>query len=333
MTIRRFRSLFILGLGLLLFACNPQSTVFPITEEDPVSDTKIPKLGLSLVETSNPWRTVQINSFKEIARSGSVELVYYEPDEYTVEWQVQNLRKLIDEGVDYLVVVPHETAPLQEMLELARERKIPVILIEQNRESIPRELFATLISTDYIREGEICAQMLVEKYGDRPCNIVEIFGTLNSPVTKGRSEGFHRVLDKYPNLKIIASEYGNFDRVTAQKAMEKILVQALDQGKTIDAVFAHSDEDGLGALQALKVAGQPVGTDISIVSINGVQDVCKAIIAGEYLGTVKSNPRWGQIVLTLVQMMERGTKPFPMVIIPYRIINADNAEERFPTAY
>ena len=62
---------------------------------------------------------------------------------------------------------------------------------------------------------------------------------------------------------------------------------------TIDfnAVFAPTDEDGLGVLQALKLAGAKPGKNIVIVSIEGIQDVLKAIIAEEYLATVKSDTR------------------------------------------
>ena len=83
---------------------------------------------------------------------------------------------------------------------------------------------------------------------------MEIYGTESSPGAQARSKGFHQALMKYPNMEIIDVEYGNFDRVTAQKAMENALIKAANRGQTIDAVFAHSDEDGLGALQASRAA-------------------------------------------------------------------------------
>ena len=75
-------------------------------------------------------------------------------------------------------------------------------------------------------------------------------------------------------MEIIDVEYGNFDRVTAQKAMENALIKAANRGQTIDAVFAHSDEDGLGPSRPSKVAGLPPG-EIAIVSINGIQDCAR----------------------------------------------------------
>ena len=165
-----------------------------------------------------------------------------------------------------------------------------------------------------IDECTICARLLAEKYAGRSCNIIELYGTESSPSARARSKGFHQALKNYPQLHIIDTEYGNFDRVSAQKAMETALVKTSDSHQSVQAVFAHSDEDGLGALQAIKTAGLSPN-DISIVSINGIQDVCKAIIAGEYLGTVESNPKWGFIVKDLINQKERGYTPFPTVLL------------------
>lgn len=323
----------ILALVFTIFLGNKLHTMSRSNMQVPsISDPKNTiRVGFSQIETDNPWRTAQINSFREALLPVNMEFVYHEPEEYTASWQAADILSLLEESIDYLVVVPADASQLIPSLEKAKEAGIPVILIAQDSSMIDRSLYVSRIMTDYQREGEICARMLMDKYGAQPCNIIEIFGPENSPAAIARSEGFHREISKYDNFHIVGVEYGNFNRITAKKSMEDALIQASGKGEDIHAVFAHSDEDGLGALQAIKIAGTT--TDLSIVSINGIQDVCKAIIAGEYLGTVESNPKWGQIVLTLINQMERGSRPFPVVIIPYRIINADNADEYSRTAY
>lgn len=290
------------------------------------------RVGFSQIETDNPWRTAQINSFREALSPNGMEFIYHEPEEYTVEWQLEDIRNLIDQKVDYLVIVPADLNALTPVLKDAKNAEIPVILIDQAAETIDNTYYASLISADYLKEGEICANLLADKFGSQTCNIVEVYGTETSPGAQARSKGFHRALENYPNLKIVDTVYGNFDRLTAQKAMENALIKASGNGLIINAVFAHSDEDGLGALQAIKTAGI-LPKDISIVSINGIQDVCKAIIAGEYLGTVESNPRWGFIVAFLINQLENGYDPFPTVFIPYQIITSENAAEYALTAY
>ncbi|MDD3251275.1 MAG: ABC transporter substrate-binding protein [Lachnospiraceae bacterium] len=316
----------LLGLKLQTMSHIDSTTSAAIPTQTPI------RVGFSQIETDNPWRTAQINSFREALGPVGMEFVYHEPEEYTASWQAQDILSLIQEHVDYLVVVPADAAQLTPSLKKAKEAGVPVILIGQDTSLIDSSVYVSRIMTDYRKEGEICARMLKQKYGDQLCNIVELFGSENSPAALARSEGFHREIEQYTNFHIIDTEHGDFNRVTAQKAMENALIQASNKMQTIHAVFAHSDEDGLGALQAIKVAGISPG-ELSIVSINGIQDVCKAIIAGEYLGTVESNPKWGQIVLILINQMERDSRPFPVVIIPYRIVNADNAAEYSRTAY
>lgn len=315
-------------IGSCFVSCRAQPRQEIMEAEQPIV------IGFSQVETESPWRTAQLNSFRYAISPGEMRLVYHEPEEYTTAWQVQDVYQLIrKEKVDYLVVAPRETAPLQPALQEAMQAGIPVFLIEHMAREISREDYTTLISTDYRREGELCAQLLAQRFDGQECNIVEIYGAPSSPVAQARARGFREEVQKHPNMRIIGVEYGNFDRIAAQKAMENALIRTAATRQRIDAVFAHSDEDGLGALQALKVAGKRPGVEIEIVSVNGVQDVCKAIIAGEYLATVESSPKWGQVVVMLVRMMERGSKPFPSVFIPNRIIDAQNAQELFPLAY
>ncbi|MCI8864166.1 MAG: substrate-binding domain-containing protein [Lachnospiraceae bacterium] len=324
-------ALAVLLLLAVLAACGQFSSQTVPPQDPLLQEGHVIRMGFSQVETDNPWRTAQLNSFRDAALAVDLELLYHEPEEYTVEWQINDIYQLIAEGADYLVIAPKELAPLLECLKAAKEAQVPVILIHQTGEGVPREYYTSLIFADYVKEGELCARMLAEAYQGKTCNIVEIRGFANSPMAKARSLGFRKELSQYPNLNVVYTENGNFNRVTAQKAMENVLIKS--QGSvSINAVFAHSDEDGLGALHAIKAAGRDPD-EFSIVSINGIQDVCKAIIADEYLGTVESNPRWGPIAVTLIRQMERNATPFPNVVIPYRIINKENVLERFSSAY
>lgn len=188
-------------------------------------------VGFSQIETDNPWRTTQINSFREAFGPSNIEFIYHEPEEYTAKWQQEDITKLIREKVDYLVIVPADLDALVPALESAKEAGIPVILIEQSADTIDRDLYMSRISADYLREGAICAQLLAEKYLKpllQHCRDLR-YGKLSS--AKARSKGFHQALKNYPQLHIIDTEYGNFDRVTAQKAMENALVKPVTPTK------------------------------------------------------------------------------------------------------
>ena len=151
------------------------------------------KVGFSQIETDNPWRTTQINSFREAFGPSNIDFIYHEPEEYTIKWQQEDITKLISEKVDYLVIVPADLDALVPALESAKEAGIPVILIEQSADTIDRDLYMSRISADYLREGAICARLLAEKYAGRSCNIIELYGTESSPSARARSKGFKKL--------------------------------------------------------------------------------------------------------------------------------------------
>ncbi len=117
--------------------------------------------------------------------------------------------------------------------------------------------------------------------------------------------------------------------MTAQKSMEEMLA---GEPYYYNAIVAYSDEDGLGVLQALKVAGKADGS-VPIISINGVQDALKAIIAGEYYATVESSPEVGPLIMQLIGSNEKGYAPAKQVFIPYNIFDRDNVLEQYKNAY
>ena len=83
-------------------------------------------------------------------------------------------------GVDYLVIVPR-TVCLTPVLQDAKDAGIPVILIDQSAETIDQSYYVSLISADYLKEGQICAGLLADKFGEQPCRIVEIYAPRAHP--------------------------------------------------------------------------------------------------------------------------------------------------------
>lgn len=86
-------------------------------------------VGFSQIETDNPWRTTQINSFREAFGPSNIEFIYHEPEEYTAKWQQEDITKLIREKVDYLVIVPADLDALVPALESAKKQEYLLSLL------------------------------------------------------------------------------------------------------------------------------------------------------------------------------------------------------------
>jgi len=94
-----------------------------------------------------------------------------------------------------------------------------------------------------------------------------------------RTQGYHDVLDKYPDLKPVARQSANWSQTEAFQKMETIL-----QGsRGIKGVIAGNDTMALGASAALKAGGL---SKVIVVGFDGSPDVIAAIRAGDIQATV-----------------------------------------------
>jgi simple sugar transport system substrate-binding protein len=55
-------------------------------------------------------------------------------------------------------------------------------------------------------------------------------------------------------------------------------------------VFAHNDEEAIGAIQAIKEAGLVPGKDIKVLGLDATADGFKYLISGELNADVECNP-------------------------------------------
>ena len=78
------------------------------------------------------------------------------------------------------------------------------------------------------------------------------------------------------------------------------------EGKNIAAVYAHNDDMALGAIQAIEEAGLKPGTDIIVVSIDGVKGAFEAMVAGKLNCTVECNPLLGPAAFDAIEAVKSG---------------------------
>jgi simple sugar transport system substrate-binding protein len=148
---------------------------------------------------------------------------------------------------------------------------------------------------------------------------VELQGTPGSAPALDRKRGFQEGLAKFPDLKIIKSQSGDFTRSKGKEVMEAFLKA---DGKNIQAVYAHNDDMALGAIQAIEEAGIKPGTDIVVVSIDGVKGAFEAMVAGKLNCTVECNPLLGPAAFDAVTALRSGKT------VPKKTIVADRVFEQ-----
>src|SRR6185312_5376046 len=117
-----------------------------------------------------------------------------------------------------------------------------------------------------------------------------------------RKEGFAKAIAANPNLKIIASQTGDFTRAGGKAVME----QFLKANPKIDVLFAHNDDMGLGALEAIEAAGKVPGVDIKIITIDAVHDGMQALADGKFSFIAECSPLLGPQLMDLAKKVHNG---------------------------
>ena len=180
---------------------------------------------------------------------------------------------------------------------------------------------------DNILEGKLIGDWLVKEVNGKPCNVVELQGTVGASVAIDRKKGFAEAIKNAPNIKIIRSQSGDFTRSKGKEVMESF-IKAENNGKNICMVYAHNDDMVIGAIQAIKEAGLKPGKDILTGSIDGVPDIYKAMIDGEANASVELTPNMaGPAFDALEKYKKDGTMPEKLTLTKSTLYLPDTAKE------
>ncbi len=202
----------------------------------------------------------------------------------------------------------------------AKDAGVPSFLID-------REINATgiavsqIVSNNY-QGAQLGAEEFVRLMGEKG-NYVELLGReadLNAGI---RSQGYHDVIDEYPEMKMVAQQSANWSQTEGYSKMETILQANPD----LQGVIAGNDTMAMGAIAALQAAGRK---DVIVVGFDGSNDVRDSIMANGIKATVMQ-PAYAQAQLAVQQAHEyitTGKAPTEeKQLMDCVLITAENADK------
>ena len=202
------------------------------------------KIGFSQCTSVDSWRkAMQTEMQNELILFQNMELIITDADDNN-ETQIKDIRELVKSGIDLLIVSPNESAPITQIVEEVFRQGIPVIVLDRKIES---ENYTAQISADNYLIGKEAGRYAAKLLNGKG-NIVEIWGLKGSSPAIERHKGFSEVISKYPNIKIIFSETGEWFKQGGTKMMKL----AIEQHDDINLVFAHNDYMAIGAYEVLQ---------------------------------------------------------------------------------
>ncbi|NES27087.1 substrate-binding domain-containing protein [Micromonospora terminaliae] len=284
-------------------------------------------LGFSQVGAESGWRTANTTSIKEAATEAGIDLKFDDAQQKQ-ENQIKAIRNFIQQKVDVIAFSPVVESGWDTVLKEAKDAKIPVILTDRSVDSADKSLYKTFLGSDFVKEGRLAGEWLVQKEqsASGPVNIVELQGTTGSAPANDRKKGFAEAIAANPNLKIVASQSGDFTRAGGKQVME----QFLKANPKIDVLFAHNDDMGLGALEAITAAGKVPGKDITIITVDAVKDGMQALADGKFNFIAECSPLLGPQLMDLVKKVHNGESVPARIETQETTFTQEQAKEALP---
>lgn len=266
------------------------------------SDGKL-VLGFAQVGAESGWRTANTTSVREAAEKAGITLKFSDAQQKQ-ENQIKAIRTFIQQKVDVIAFSPVVESGWDTVLKEAKSAGIPVILTDRAVDSQDTSLYRTFLGSDFVKEGQEAGKWLLKEYEgtSEPVNVVELQGTTGSAPANDRKAGFAEVIKGQPKFKVVASQTGDFTRAKGKEVMQAFL----KSHKDIDVLYAHNDDMALGAIQAIEEAGKKPGTDIKVISVDGIKDAFVAMQEKKINVVVECNPLLGDQLMELAKKVAAG---------------------------
>jgi len=268
-------------------------------------------MGFAQVGAESGWRTANTKSVQEAAKAAGIELKFSDAQQKQ-ENQIKAIRSYVQQKVDVIAFSPVVETGWDTVLLEAKRANIPVILTDRAIDSDDTSLYRTFLGSDFVEEGQKAAQWLLEN-STGPRKVVELQGTTGAAPAIDRKKGFEEVIASRPDIEIVASQTGDFTRSGGKQVMEAFLRSTPD----IDVVYAHNDDMGLGAIEAIRAAGKVPGKDITIITVDAVKAGMEALAAGEINFIVECNPLLGEQLMELAEKVVAGEE------VPARVVTEE----------
>ena len=240
--------LVVLTLGAaLIAACGGSSTTSPGPSGNTGSSNKF-TVGVSNGFVDSEWRTQMIADLQatnaEYMREGLTNNLIIQSADVDAQGQIQQIRNLINRGVNAIIIDPNSPAALNPVIKEATDAGIVVVSVDQEV-SAPTAINVVIDQTEWAR---ISMRWLAQQLHGQG-NIVVINGIAGAPANEARYNGVKQILSQYPGIKVLNVVNANWDEATGQQKMAALLASQ----PNIDGVWS---QDGMaqGALQAIITA-------------------------------------------------------------------------------
>lgn len=286
------------------------------SESNKKNDSNKIVIGISMLSMQNEFIVNISDEMQKKAEELGAELIIVDAERSPLK-QIEQVESFIAQKVDVIILNPCEYEASSPAVTKALAANIPIVNVNSATKVQP----TAFVGSNDVESGRIAMKFIAEKLGGKG-NIVMIQGLNGQAAQIQREQGAKEILEQFPGLNMIAQQTAEWDRAKSMDLMQNWIQS---YGTKINAVFAHNDEMGLGAVKALQDAGMK--DKVIVVSIDAIADALQAVKKGDLDATVFQDARkQGAGAIETAVKIARSQKFDKEFLIPFKLLTKGDVD-------
>ena len=287
------------------------------------------KVAVILRDFNNPyWRALRDGAADEGKKLGLKVVIQAGATETDSAGENSKIATLSNQDFTCFAVVPVNGSNVITPLIPVSKKGIPILNLDTGLDQQAVDdaglKITGFIGSDNAEAGRLAGEHLLAVTGGKG-KVIVLEGTPGEHNGIVREKAFRRAVAG--KLDVVAAQTGDFERARGLSITESLLRVHPD----LVGVFAANDEMGLGAAQAIANAGK--GSQVKVVSIDGVNEALTSVKSGVLNGTVSQYPyAEGQMAVQACQAIANGKSIAAHVTSPIALIIASNVDRAIAAA-
>lgn len=262
------------------------------------------------------WREAMINDMRiEASNYDDVEIIIKDAQNNN-ETQIQQIRDLIRQKVDVLIISPYQSEPITAVAEEAYRAGIPTIITDRK---VNTDQYTSFVGANNYEIG-LAAGNYAAHYLPPNAIILEIWGLTQTSPAQERHKGFVDALREREDLSFRKIE-GQWLVDTARMELRK-----LEHPEQIDFVYAHNDMMAIAAREYFMAWDSIQGRDLRIIGVDAVAGAGLEAVEDGRINASFLYPTGGEQVIRTAMRIIQG-EPVDK-FIPLRTAPVDHQSAR-----
>lgn len=272
-------------------------------------------IGASYMTMNNEFYEILNEQISHRVEAEGDRLILRNPA-LSVSRQVEQIGKMLDEGISVLILTPVDSDGLTDILKKARQQGVKIIVVDSNV-SDEQLVDCTIVSDNY-KAGCLLGDYLLQNKENSKVVILT-----HEAATSGRErvQGFLDTIGGHEGIEVVEKVPCEGQLEIAMPQMEKLI----EQGKEFDSVFCLNDPSSLGAAAALETKG--LLDKVDIYGIDASPDAKQLIYEGKMRASVAQFPsRIGEEAANAIYDLLDGKEVKSYISVPVELVTKENVE-------